>query len=137
MSVLAEACYVAHDAESAPALYAQLLPYAERNAASPPEGLAGSVARYLGLLAAVEADWERATSHFEDALELNAMMAAVPWLVRTKYDYAETLMARQAPGDSARAAELLEAALAKSRELGLQALAISASNALLQLAAPR
>jgi tetratricopeptide (TPR) repeat protein len=137
MSVLAEACALVRDTKSAAALYAHLLPYAARNAASPPEGLAGSVARYLGLLASVEANWDRATSHFEDALELNGRMGARPWSARTECDYAAALLARRAPGDSARAVELLEAALTTSRELGLQALTLSASSALTELAAPR
>jgi len=137
MSVLAEACVLLSEADTAAALYALLLPYAARNAASPPEGLAGSVARYLGLLASVEADWDRATGHFDHAHALNARMGARPWSARTEYDYAQALMARRAPGDSARAAELLEASLAMSQELGLQALAVSASSALSQLAAPR
>jgi DNA-binding SARP family transcriptional activator/tetratricopeptide (TPR) repeat protein len=137
MSVLAEACALVRDVESAAALYAQLLPYVGRNAASPPEGLAGSVARYLGLLASVEANWDRATSHFEEALELNGGMGARPWSARTECDYAAALMARGAPADLARAAELLEAALATSRELGLQALEFSASSKLSELAAVR
>ena len=137
MSVLAEACALVRDAESATALYAQLLPYAARNAASPPEGLAGSVSRYLGLLASVEANWDQATSHFEDALELNRGMGARPWSARTECDYAVALTARGAPGDSVRAGELLEAALATSRELGLHALTLSTSNTLSELAAAR
>src|SRR4029079_1822540 len=91
MSVLAEACALVRDTKSAAALYAHLLPYAARNAASPPEGLAGSVARYLGLLASVEAKWDRAASHFEEALELNGGMGARPWSARTECDYAAAL----------------------------------------------
>lgn len=137
MSVLAEACALVGDAEPAASLYAQLLPHAARNAASPPEGLAGSVARYLGLLATVEANWDRATSHFEEALEVNASMGARPWSARTECDFAAALVARRAPGDFRRATELLEAALATSQELGLRALALSASNALSELAAAK
>ena len=51
MSLLAETAARLRDSESASVLYRLLEPYARLNVAEPLEGMRGSVARYLGLLA--------------------------------------------------------------------------------------
>jgi tetratricopeptide (TPR) repeat protein len=45
---------------------------------------------------------------------------ARPWLAHTQDDYARMLLARAGPGDRERAQELLDAALATYRELGME-----------------
>jgi len=116
---LAETCRFASHRSAAASLYPLLLPYAKRNANGQGEVSTGAVSRYLGLLAAVISSGDEAVHHFEHALELNARMGARPWLAHTQHDYGELLLERGRPGDRARAHELLEAALATYRELGM------------------
>src|SRR3954453_22557251 len=52
MSLLAETSALLGDGASAAVLYRLLLPWAKCNAADHPEGIRGSISRYLGLLAA-------------------------------------------------------------------------------------
>jgi hypothetical protein len=51
---------------------------------------------------------------------MNTRMGARPWLAHTQDDYARMLLARAGPGDRERAQELLDAALATYRELGME-----------------
>ena len=53
---------------------------------------------------------------------MNARMQAWPWLAHTQHQYAGMLLVRDRPGDRDRAAELLNAAHATARELGMLAL---------------
>jgi tetratricopeptide (TPR) repeat protein len=76
MSLLAETSAVLGDTDSAPILYRLLVPWAAFNAADHPEGIRGSISRYLGLLATTTQRWTEAARHFEDALELNERMGA-------------------------------------------------------------
>ena len=46
----------------------------------------GSVARRLGLLAAVMSRWDDADRHFDGALEMHAKARARPFLARTRYE---------------------------------------------------
>jgi hypothetical protein len=68
------------------------------------------------------ARWDGAVSHFEDALEMNAEMGARPWLAYTQCDFGRMLLARDLPGDHARANELMATAQVLSEELGMRAL---------------
>ncbi|HEX2415483.1 MAG TPA: BTAD domain-containing putative transcriptional regulator [Thermoleophilaceae bacterium] len=121
--LLPEVCRDLGDARRAATLYERLVPYANRNAVTPPELCRGSVSRGLGLLAATMSRWERAEDHFERALWMNHAAGARPWLAHTRYDYARMLLARGEPGDRARAGELLDSARALSRELEMGTLA--------------
>jgi DNA-binding SARP family transcriptional activator len=128
MSLLAETCALLDDAGSAPVLYGLLHPWAGFNAADHPEGIRGSVSRYLGLLAMAMKNWDDAEGHFEDGLAMNERMGWRPWLAHTQADYARMLLARDGTGDSQRAAELLDRALVTYRELGMDAYAARASS---------
>jgi DNA-binding SARP family transcriptional activator len=121
--LLPEVCRDLGDARRAATLYERLVPYANRNAVTPPELCRGSVSRGLGLLAATMSRWERAEDHFERALWMNHAAGARTWLAHTRYDYARMLLARGEPGDRARAGELLDSARALSRELEMGTLA--------------
>ena len=72
----------------------------------------GSASLALGELAATMKRWEDAERHFEEALRYNARTGTRPWLAIAQLAYAETLNARGATGDAARARELVGAALA-------------------------
>jgi hypothetical protein len=101
------------DAARARTLYRLLVPFAERNIVFPvySPGALGSAHRYLGLLAATERDTERAATHFETALAMNARLSARPALARTQHEYARLLLAGDGPGDHERAMTLRAAAL--------------------------
>jgi tetratricopeptide (TPR) repeat protein len=120
MSLLAEIAALLGDAAAAPVLYELLVPWERCNASDAGEGIRGAVARYLGLLATTARDWEPAERHFEDALAMNARMGLRPWLAYTQSDYARMLLARDSPGDRERARDLLDAAQATYRELGME-----------------
>jgi DNA-binding SARP family transcriptional activator len=120
MSFLAETSALLGDSRSGYVLYRMLLPWAALTVVDMPEGIRGSVSRYLGLLAATGSRWDEAKRHFEDALAANERMGLRPWLALTQADYARMLTARAAPGDRQQADELLAAALATSRELGMR-----------------
>jgi DNA-binding SARP family transcriptional activator len=118
-SFLAETSVALGAADHSRTLYELLRPHAHRNAVCHPACAAGSVSRYLGLLAAALSRWDEAERHFEDALTMNERMHARPWLAHTQEDFARMLLARGRPGDSEKA-ELLEArALETYAELGI------------------
>jgi len=94
------------------------------NAADWPEGIRGSISRYLGLVATTTGDWPAAEGQFEDAITLNAM-GMRPWLAQTQDDYARMLLARGGSRDSARADEFRDVALATY--LGIHAYMSSAA----------
>jgi eukaryotic-like serine/threonine-protein kinase len=121
MTLLAEAAAELRDSAAAPLLYEFLSPYGELNAVDVGEGIRGSVARYLGLLAATTKRWTDAAAHFDAALEMNDRMEARPWLARTQGDYARMLIARGRPGDRKVASRLLSEAEASYLELGMHA----------------
>jgi DNA-binding SARP family transcriptional activator len=123
MSLLAESAALLDDTDSASVLYRLLLPWAALNVVDQAEGVRGAVSRYLGLLAMTTARRPEAERHFEAALAMNARMGARPWLARTQEDYARMLLGRDDPGDRERAQELLAAAGATYRELGMQSAA--------------
>ena len=124
LALLADACSTLGDARPAATLYGLLLPYAARITYFG-HGLAcwGSTSRPLGRLAATLGRHEEAVRHFEDAVARHAEMGARPLLARTRYEYAEVLLARGDPCERARALELLDRALDAARELGMAGLA--------------
>jgi hypothetical protein len=121
MSFLAETAGLVGDADAAAALYERLAPYAALNVVDQCEGMRGSTSRYLGILATTTVRPQEAERHFEDALTMNELMGARPWLAHTRRDYAGMLRARGGAGDRERARVLAGAALAAYRELGTTA----------------
>jgi tetratricopeptide (TPR) repeat protein len=120
MSLLAEACALLGDADAASVLYRLLDPWADFNAADHPEGIRGSLSRYLGLLTATMERWSDADRHFEDGITSNDGMGLRPWAAHTKVDYARALLARSAAGDREKARRLIDEALGTYRELGME-----------------
>jgi hypothetical protein len=122
-SALAETSALLGDEASAEVLYRLLLPWADLTATDHPEGMRGSVARYLGLLGTTLRRWDAAEAHFEVARGTNERIGARPWLAHSLSDHARMLVARNDPGDRERADELFAAALATYRELDMQSYA--------------
>ena len=54
---------------------------------------------------------------------MNTRIRSPLWVAHTQYDYAYTLLRRDAPGDHEHARALLDAALGTADKLGLKALA--------------
>jgi hypothetical protein len=77
------------------------------------------MSRYLGQLAELLGQPERAEGHFEAAIEANGRLGARPWLALTQRDLAHLLRARNAPRDRKRAGQLAAAATATFDELGM------------------
>jgi tetratricopeptide (TPR) repeat protein len=119
MSLLAETSALLGEREHAPILYGLLLPWAALNVSDYPEGIRGSAARYLGLLATTLGRFETAVEHYEEALAMNERLGLRPWLARTQEDFARMLRLRAGPHDAERADALHSAALAAYRELGM------------------
>jgi len=120
MSFLAETCALVGDAGTAATLYRLLEPWASFNAVDVGEGIRGSVSRYLGILATTLARWDEAERHFEHALAANERMGLRPWLAHTQRDYGRMLLARNNPGDSEHARQLVATAQSTYRELGMK-----------------
>jgi AAA ATPase domain len=134
LALLATVASVVEDAARARTLYRLLLRFAERNIVFPvySPGALGSAHRYLGLLAATEGDAQRAATHFEAALAMNARLGARPALARTQHAYARLLFARGGLGDRERAMGLRAAALELAEGCGMTRLRAE----LVELAAP-
>jgi len=116
---LAEVCWNVNDRAGAARLYDLLLPYAGRNVVGAVATVCfGSSSRYLGLLAATLEHWPEAERHFQDALEMNGR-SSPPWLARTQYQYADTLLRRGEPGDREKALALVTQALDTAQRLSM------------------
>lgn len=115
---IAEACGLLGDARRATRLYDLLLPYAKLNVALA-HSFWGPVSRSLGVLALARGDVAAAIAHFEDALARCVRLGAAPEEVRSAEGLARALLARNAGGDRARAAKLVERARHRAEALGL------------------
>ena len=120
MTLLAQVCATLGDAVRARSLYDRLLPASGRNVVHARSVLClGSADYSLGVLAATMSRWEDAERHFEEALAMNTKLGARPMAAHVLYDHARMLLARDAPGDGGRAAELLRATSDTADELGM------------------
>ena len=81
-----------------------------------------STDRLRGLLVQILGDLDKATTHFEDALNFNQQAGYGPELAWTSYEYGKLLVQRSNPRDQVRAANLLDEALRISTELGMPTL---------------
>ena len=100
-----------------------LAPYADQLVVIAQGGaVSGSVAYYLGLLAATTRDWNDAEAHFAASAALYERIGAPVFLARNQLEWGRMLQSRNAPGDDKQADELLGRALAKARQLGLAAI---------------
>jgi DNA-binding CsgD family transcriptional regulator len=121
LTYMTDACSLVGDAETAALLYPVLEPLGGTNVQiGHLVACYGAADRYLGMLATVLGDWERAERHFEAALALNTALGARTWVAHTSLEYARLLMARAVGDDRARASALLGEALALAEEIGLR-----------------
>jgi DNA-binding SARP family transcriptional activator/tetratricopeptide (TPR) repeat protein len=79
----------------------------------------GSVARYLGLLAAALSRLDEAAQLLQEAVQANDRIGALSWSAHSKADLARVLLARDAPGDRETAEGLFQQALATYQNLGM------------------
>jgi ATP/maltotriose-dependent transcriptional regulator MalT len=82
-----------------------------------------AVDRVLGLLAATLGEGEKACRHLEDAIAFTRRANYRPEYAWAASDYADVLVDQGLAGDSERARELRNEALATARSLGMQPLA--------------
>jgi len=71
------------------------------------------------MLAACLGRFDDAERHVAEALAMNERLGARPYVVRTRRAWAEMLLDRNAPGDAARARELIAAGRAEAEQLGM------------------
>ena len=114
---VAESAWLLADPRWTPLLAPALEPFAGRLVVLE-HGAAclGSVARLQGLLAASSRRWSEAGRLFEEALDVNGRIGALPLVARTSYEWGATLLRRGRRGDVARA----DPALRRAADLGLQ-----------------
>ena len=121
LALLSEVVHFLDDRRRADEIYPLLAPYADRNVVTTwwSPSYAGSVARYLGLLAVTARRPEAAAAHFEQALTANARMGIRSQLAHTKCDYARLLFSRNGADGRERAQTLLAEARETAERLGL------------------
>jgi DNA-binding CsgD family transcriptional regulator len=120
LTYLADAAYAAGDAAIAALVYPELAPLSGFNVMIG-HGVAcyGAADRYLGMLAAVLGQPERAIDHFDAALATNRRMGATTWLAHTAYAYGRLLLGER---ETERAAALMAQAGALASRVGLAGL---------------
>ncbi len=129
LSYLADTCRLVGDSVAAAAVYEELVAW---------RGLVvhvgyllaahGAVDRYLGDLAALLGRDREAEIHFEAALRIDRATRMPVWLARSQLAYGRFLAARGRDADGARAADLLAAASATARRIGLPTVAAEAAH---------
>jgi hypothetical protein len=62
---------------------------------------------------------DNAERHFQQALELNASMTALPWLAHTEYDYGVMLLRRGRASDRTLGRDLLARAVGTYAQAGM------------------
>jgi class 3 adenylate cyclase/tetratricopeptide (TPR) repeat protein len=127
MAFSAEVCAELGDVPSAAVLSRLLAPYANQLVTTGPVACFGSVARYLGRLAATVGSLDEADTHFAAAAATHARIGAPAWLARTRLDWASVLLTRQGHDDVQVAIKLLDQALDTARQLALNTLERQAS----------
>ena len=120
MTVAAELCASFDDGTRSAEILELIEPFAGRVAVLGfGQVCGGSMARSAGRLRATLGDWDAAEVHFGTAMRANVALGALTWVAWTELNYAEMLLRRGAPGDSARARALLTSAAKTARECGM------------------
>ena len=103
----------------AASLYAWLLPYADRHIGAGGPEYRGAVELVLGVVARRCISLDAAVEHLRRALQEHRRCEAVPFVVETQCELAETLLAAGAPGARPEARALATDALDVARRLGM------------------
>jgi class 3 adenylate cyclase/tetratricopeptide (TPR) repeat protein len=122
IALSAEVCAELGDVSAAAVLFRLLTPYADQFVTAGPVTCLGSVARYLGRLAATMGRLDEAHAHFTAAAAAQTRIDAPAWLARTQLDWANLLLNRGRHGDTQMATKLLDQTLATARQLDLSTL---------------
>jgi DNA-binding CsgD family transcriptional regulator len=123
-SGFADMCVLLGDTAVARKIYADLLPFADKQVAAgsfTPTG--GPVALYLGKLALLREDHDTAEVHLTSALHSAAAMGSAPYQAYTRLELARLLLSRRGRADMRDAHAHLHAALDTARTLGMKPLA--------------
>ncbi|MGZ4165488.1 MAG: ATP-binding protein [Solirubrobacteraceae bacterium] len=123
LSYLADAAALIGDEAMAVLVYPELAPLRGVNVVIG-HGVAcyGAADRYLGRLAAMLGDHDRASEHFEHALAQNRTMGAHTWTAHTLYEFGRALRMRGRRDDDGRAAALLSEAATLAERIGMPVL---------------
>jgi DNA-binding CsgD family transcriptional regulator/tetratricopeptide (TPR) repeat protein len=122
LTYVTDACAALGDEAMAETVYAEFEPLTGSNVMiGHLVACYGAADRYLGMLATVLGDWDRAEDHFERAMALNRKMAAGTWLAHTEYQYARMLLARDR-SEPERVAMLLGEAEGLATRIGMPTL---------------
>jgi tetratricopeptide (TPR) repeat protein len=113
----AEAAIECRHVAAAAALFVQLEPWAAQLPATGASALA-PVSHYLGGLATVTGEFDRADTYFDQAAVISQRMGAKFFAARTDLSWGKMLAERGAPGDSAKARTLLTRAQAAAAANG-------------------
>jgi DNA-binding CsgD family transcriptional regulator len=106
--------------------YERLLPY-ESSYVNSQTGVGGSLARVLGVMAGALGDHEAADHHLVLAVRQEQRIGAIGDAAVAQFDRAESLAARDAPGDRELADTLADGAVRVAREYGMAPLQSRAS----------
>jgi hypothetical protein len=108
------------DRSAAAVLYERLRPIASQaDAIAVVVNSRGSYGQFCGMLATCLGRWDDAERHFTDALAMNERFGARPSIVCTRRAWASMLLDHNAPGDAARARDLIAAGRAEAEQLGM------------------
>jgi DNA-binding winged helix-turn-helix (wHTH) protein len=130
---LAVASIATNSMSHAAALYELLSPYAHMFAADVGLHCDGSVAHFLGLLAAALGRAREPVEHLERALDANDRAGFAGHAAHSAYELGRVLMVNGSGPDLKRARELIGRALESSRRMGMTPLAHQAEERLLVL----
>jgi predicted ATPase/DNA-binding winged helix-turn-helix (wHTH) protein len=118
---IADLCAIVGDVEAAKPLYAALLPYADHQGLTHlASATYGPVARYLGVMAALQGELARAEEHFQRALALAERMRSPTFSSLTAATYGCVLLLAGRADKKARATALLSEALACAQRSQLE-----------------
>ena len=132
MLFYAEAAIECREPRHAMSLFDRLVPWADQCAVTGPTAV-GPVSHYLGGLATVSGHYIEADAYFSQSAAMSGRMRAKFFAARTDLQWGKMLAERQAPGDAARARELLIKAHAAAVANGYRNVERRATEALLQL----
>jgi DNA-binding CsgD family transcriptional regulator/tetratricopeptide (TPR) repeat protein len=122
LTYLTDACTALGDEKTAELVYPELERFADSNILiGHLVSCYGAAARYLGMLASLLGDADRAEAHFERAMALNRHMEAWTWVAHTGYEYARSLL-RHRPGSRGRVESLLGESAELARRIGMPTL---------------
>ena len=120
LAFLAEACCKLRDTQNCAYLYDLLTPYRGLNITLPGTLMMGAASGYLALLAHTLRSFDEARVLFDEALELNDSMGAMPILAWTRTGYARMLLGSKSEPDRMKANQLLIGAKSIAEELELR-----------------